>query len=76
MRLCDELGLNYENSMEYPTFNGMPIIANSIHKENQRVGIVHHVMDHYKKVLTKDEMLLIENRYNDVYSNALKLTIT
>ena len=73
--LCIQLCLRYEKSMELPTFNRMPIVANSRVKANQRFGVVPDVIDAYKQVLTKDDIAFVENCFMDLYQEAKKASI-
>jgi len=74
--LCTNIGLNYNSSMELPTFNSMPILANSIHKEMQQEGIVKDVEFSWKRVLNKEEVSEIVGAYNEVYDKAKLMALS
>lgn len=75
MTLCSNLKLQYENSMAYPTFNGMAIEANSVNIENRGYGIVKNVLKSYEKILTKDDLTFIGENYSEIYRHAKSLAV-
>ena len=75
MKLCDKLGLSFESLMTYPTFNGMPIEANSINTENQQLGIVSNILESYEKILTREEIVIVKDRYIKTYKTAIDFAL-
>jgi hypothetical protein len=74
MRLLAEfLGIDFEQRLTTPTFNGYPVGANSSYGED-RVGVVSDPVERYKELLSDEQQKLITAECQDLYDEALALT--
>ena len=70
--MADFLGINFDNILLVPTFNKCPIRANTSFNAEQH-GIVASTLSRYK-VLSEEELKIIEKMTEDIYSMILKET--
>jgi hypothetical protein len=72
--LADVLGLEFEPSLLAPTFNGLPIKANSSY-EVAGHGVLKEPLGRFRRELAPGELESIEARTTDVYGAALALAL-
>ena len=70
--MADFLGINFDNILLVPTFNKCPIRANTSFNAEQH-GIVASTLSRYK-MLSEEELKIIEKMTEDIYSMILKET--
>ena len=70
--MADFLGINFDNILLVPTFNKCPIRANTSFNAEQH-GIVANTLSRYK-MLSEEELKIIEKMTEDIYSMILKET--
>ena len=70
--MADFLGINFDNILLIPTFNKCPIRANTSFSAEQH-GIVASTLSRYK-MLSEEELKIIEKMTEDIYSMILKET--
>ena len=70
--MADFLGINFDNILLVPTFNKCPIRANTSFDAEQH-GIVASTLSRYK-MLSEEELKIIEKMTEDIYSMILKET--
>lgn len=70
--MADFLGINFDNILVVPTFNKCPIRANTSFNAEQH-GIVASTLSRYK-MLSEEELKIIEKMTEDIYSMILKET--
>jgi len=70
--MADLLGINFDNILLVPTFNKCPIRANTSFNAEQH-GIVASTLSRYK-MLSEEELKIIEKMTEDIYSMILKET--
>ena len=68
--LSEFLGIEYNDTLLVPTFNGMPIKANTSFDEN-RDGIIKNTVERYK-TLSSEEIGIIEKETGELYDTVLK----
>jgi hypothetical protein len=68
--MADFLGINFDNILVVPTFNKCPIRANTSFNAEQH-GIVASTLSRYK-MLSEEELKIIEKMTEDIYSMILK----
>ena len=72
-RLADWLGIDYDERLAVPTFNGYPVGPNSSYETSQ-TGVVTEPVERYKQLLSDEQQELIRSECDDLYSQALTLT--
>jgi hypothetical protein len=72
--LCDRLGLSWSPTLLVPTFNGLPIKADSSYRV-ARPGIVSEAATRYKQVLADDERRPIEVNALPLYQEVVGLAV-
>jgi ClpP class serine protease len=70
--LANFLGIQFDRILLTPTFNKFPIRANTSFNADQH-GIVASTLSRYK-MLSEDELKIIEKMTEDIYSMILKET--
>jgi hypothetical protein len=70
--LADFLGIQFDRILLTPTFNRFPIRANTSFNADQH-GIVASTLSRYK-MLSEEELKIIEKMTEDIYSMILKET--
>ncbi len=65
-RICDEVGLSWNDSLTVPTFNSMSILANSSF-DVKKHGIVKETLDRFTDNLTAAEIKAIEDEAIPLY---------
>jgi len=73
--LCEILDISFHESLLEPTFNGMSIEANSIFILQQKSGIVKTALNNYKKILDREDMDMIEQKYINIFNKTKSLAI-
>lgn len=68
--LCDFLGLDFTPIVTEPTFNGMPIKADSSYVVKSH-GVIKDPLVRYRQVLSADELNYIEQQALDLYERVL-----
>lgn len=68
--LSEFLGIEYNDTLLVPTFNGMSIKANTSFDEN-RDGIIKNTVERYK-TLSSEEIAIIEKETGELYDTVLK----
>jgi hypothetical protein len=66
--LCRAAGIQYERTLEVPTFNGIPIASNTSHQElKDKRGVINTTLEIYKTVLSDGEKDFIYTSCNHLY---------
>ena len=73
LRLADWLGIDFDDRLVTPTFNGYPVGPNSSY-EHRETGVVTEPVERYKELLTDEQQELIRVECGELYSEALALT--
>ena len=71
-RLADWLGIEFDERLLTPTFNGYPVGPNSSFETNE-TGVVTEPVERYKQVLSGEQQALIEDECGELYGEALAL---
>lgn len=70
--LADFLGIDFDQQLATPTFNGYPVGANSSYGTSD-TGIVTHPVERYRKVLSTEQQELIRSECEDLHQEVLAL---
>ncbi len=68
--LAEFLGIDFDERLTVPTFNGYPVGANSSYGE-RRTGVVSDPVERYKELLSDEQQELIRGECEDLYRQAL-----
>jgi hypothetical protein len=71
--LADWLGIEFDERLAIPTFNGYPVGPNSSYETN-RTGVLTEPVARYKQLLSDDQQELIRSECDELYHQALTLT--
>ena len=72
--VCKILNISWNSILLTPTFNGIPIKADSSFRV-KGYGVQNEVIERYKTILKKDEIRRIKSLTNDVYLEVQKICI-
>ena len=72
-RLADWLGIDFDERLAIPTFNGYPVGPNSSY-ETSRTGVLTEPVERHKQLLSDDQRELIRSECDELYQQALTLT--
>jgi hypothetical protein len=72
-RLADFLGIDFDERLTVPTFNGYPVGPNSSY-ETSSTGVVTDPVKRYKKLLSGEQQERITGECEELYREALALT--
>ena len=73
-KFCEFFGLEYNEILLKPTFNGNPIESNTSSKKDVSVGKVDkRPLHRYKEVLSSEEIRRIEKKYANLTGRMKKL---
>jgi hypothetical protein len=71
--LADFLGIDFDERLTTPTFNGYPVGANSSYRM-RRTGVASDPVERYKELLSDEQQALVRAECNELYEEALALT--
>jgi hypothetical protein len=72
-RLADWLGIDFDERLLTPTFNGYPVGPNSSFQTSQ-TGVVSEPVERYRELLTDEQQEHIRGECEELYTEALALT--
>jgi hypothetical protein len=72
-RLADWLGIDFDERLLTPTFNGYPVGPNSSFQTSQ-TGVVSEPVERYRELLTDEQQEHIRGECEELYREALALT--
>jgi hypothetical protein len=72
-RLADFLGIDFDERLTVPTFNGYPVGPNSSY-EASSTGVLTDPVERYKQLLSEEQQNHITGECEDLYEQALALT--
>ena len=72
-RLAAWLGIDYDERLLTPTFNGYPVGPNSSFETSQ-TGVVSEPLERYRELLTDEQQKRIREECDELYREALALT--
>jgi hypothetical protein len=71
-RLASWLGIDYDERLATPTFNGYPVGPNSSFETSQ-TGVVPEPVERYRELLTDEQQEHIRSECEELYNEALAL---
>ncbi len=63
--LCARLGLDFHPCLLMPTFNGLPVVSNSLHEPV--VGLDANATERHLKMLSRDQLAIVEETASATY---------